>query len=124
MKVTYIISRLLLSMALILGSTHLSIAAQQDCDTTNTTYLTGIMIEEISIALDNPDLSSSLITIMKYGTDSRYYVMIRGWLTQELNGVQSQLDAIGEKQQDSEHKQKFTEKVYFLKQAIRRIDLE
>lgn len=92
------------------------------------TYQIGIMIEAISAALVNPTEASSLDTISLYGTDSRYYVMIRGWLVQELAGVQSQLDAIRSSgattAKQDQTKQKFIEKVAFLQQAIRRIDLE
>ncbi|WP_223292949.1 MULTISPECIES: hypothetical protein [Shewanella] len=96
------------------------------------TYQIGVMVEAISIALTKSHEPQSLETISLYGTDSRYYVMIRGWLVQELAGVQSQLDASQQSQSrsisisesDLETKQKFIEQVVFLQQAIRRIDLE
>ncbi len=99
---------------------------------TPTTYQIGVMIEAISAALAKPTDPSSLETISQYGTDSRYYVMIRGWLVQELSGVQSQLDATLSAQSradsitasDLETKQSFIDKVAFLQRAIRRIDLE
>ncbi|WP_137297993.1 hypothetical protein [Psychromonas sp. SP041] len=59
-------------------------------------------------------------TIYKFGTDSRYYLMVRGWLVQKLSGVQSQLAV-----QNSESKQEvLVAEVNALKQAIRAIDLE
>ncbi|CAM3567068.1 hypothetical protein [Shewanella violacea] len=88
------------------------------------TYQIGIMIQAISAALAKPKDPDSLDTISRYGTDSRYYVMIRGWLVQELLGVQSQLDASHANEAESETKLKFIDKVTFLHEAIGRIDLE
>ncbi|QDO82273.1 hypothetical protein FM037_02235 [Shewanella psychropiezotolerans] len=93
-------------------------------DNPSQTYRVGVMVEEISDALTKPNDTESLATISQYGTDSRYYVMIRGWLVQELAGVQSQLDASQTNESNSENKQKFIDKVTFLQRAIRRIDLE
>lgn len=92
------------------------------------TYQVGVMVEAISFALSKPNEASSLETISLYGTDSRYYVMIRGWLVQEQAGVQSQLDAIRSSgattAEQAQTKQKFIDKLAFLTLAIRRIDLE
>ncbi|AQS40344.1 hypothetical protein Sps_05275 [Shewanella psychrophila] len=93
-------------------------------DESSQTYQIGVMVEAISTALTKPEDPESLTTISQYGTDSRYYVMIRGWLIQELAGVQSQLDATKAHDSNSENKQKFIDKVTFLQLAIRRIDLE
>ncbi|QQX79662.1 hypothetical protein JK628_19435 [Shewanella sp. KX20019] len=80
----------------------------------------GAMVQAIDRAIAAPQ-TNSLEIIYQYGTDSRYYVMIRGWLVQELAGVNSQLEAY--KQQD-EPRRVLEQKVSFLQQAIRRIDLE
>lgn len=110
------------TFALLLLSNLLSGSALADNDLANNQqeYQIGVMVNAIDKAITDarPD---SLELIYQYGTDSRYYVMIRGWLIQELTGVQSQLDA--HRQQD-EHRQQLEHKVNFLKQAIRRIDLE
>lgn len=88
-------------------------------------YKIGVMIKALSQAIASPDTPDSLAIITQYGTDSRYYVMIRGWLVQELSGVQSQLDATrGHKTEDGSAKAKLAERVSFLTKAIRRIDLE
>jgi len=88
-------------------------------------YQIGVMVKALSRAIASADEPDSLHIITQYGTDSRYYVMIRGWLVQELSGVQSQLDATrGHKTEDHSAKEKLTERVGFLTQAIRRIDLE
>jgi len=88
-------------------------------------YQIGVMVKALSRAIASADEPDSLQIITQYGTDSRYYVMIRGWLVQELSGVQSQLDATRDhKTEDHSAKEKLTERVGFLTQAIRRIDLE
>lgn len=110
------------TFALLLLSNLLSGSALADNDLANNQqeYQIGVMVNAIDKAITDarPD---SLELIYQYGTDSRYYVMIRGWLIQELTGVQSQLDA--HRPQD-ERRQQLEHKVNFLKQAIRRIDLE
>ena len=80
----------------------------------------GRMVKQIQEAIRAPENEASLATIVKYGTDSRYYVMIRGWLKEELLGVESQRDAAREETT----KAVFGKKVEFLRKAIRRIDLE
>jgi hypothetical protein len=80
----------------------------------------GAMVMEIDSALKAPSDAKSLATIVRYGTDSRHYVMIRGWLVQLLKGAESQNSAASEPELKSKHQ----EAVDFLKKAIRRIDLE
>lgn len=80
----------------------------------------GKMIEQVGYAIKHPNSDNALEIITQAGTDSRYYVMIRGWLVQELQGVQSQFNAT----RNSADKDKFQTKITFLHQAIRRIDLE
>ena len=78
------------------------------------------MVIAIDAALKAPEDKKSLETIATYGTDSRHYVMIRGWMVQLLSGSESQLEATREPQL----KQKHQRKVDFLRKVIRRIDLE
>jgi len=80
----------------------------------------GVMVKRIQAALKAPERPASLKTIVKYGHDSRYYVMIRGWLAEELRAVESQLPGT----RDAKRKQRFLAKQKLLKAAIRRIDLE
>ena len=83
-------------------------------------YNIGIMVKSIQSAIDHPEQHDSLTTIFEYGGDSRYYVMIRGWLMQELASAKSQQSAV----KDTAAKEKISRKVQFLQQAIRGIDLE
>ena len=122
MKYAYLISFTL--AASLLGSIQVTAKDNNFYDESSQTYQIGVMGEAISDALTRPNDSESLVTISQYGTDSRYYVMIRGWLVQELAGVKSQLDASQVNESNSENKQKFIDKVAFLQQAIGRIDLE
>jgi len=85
----------------------------------NETYKIGLMVQDIQGALETRD-EQALQTISLYGTDSRYYSMIRGWLFQELVGVESQLHATKNKKSA----QKFQNNSNFLKKAIILIDLE
>ncbi len=89
-------------------------------DSANEAYEIGAMVQNIQVALKAPNDQQSLQTIINYGTDSRYYMMIRGWLFQELVAVESQLHA----SKEAKIRAKFQNKSNFLKQAIRAIDLE
>jgi len=81
----------------------------------------GQMVLELRAALQRPEAEESLETVVRHGTDSRNYAMIRGWLVQELRGVNSQLSGAGLPQ---ETLGKHVVRRAFLERAIRRIDLE
>ena len=95
------------------------LATAEDHGKPSREYEIGVMVLEIEAALKAPG-DESLATIVRYGTDSRHYVMIRGWLAQLLKGTESQRSAA----RDPDLKRKHQESVEFLKKAIRRIDLE
>ena len=78
------------------------------------------MVKAVAAALDAPEEPASLETIAGYGALTAHYVMIRGWLAQELKGVESQLEAT----RDPAKKSPLEAKASFLRKAIRRIDLE
>ena len=80
----------------------------------------GVMVKQLQVAIKSSQSKESLQVIYEYGTDSRYYSMIRGWLVQELSGVESQLNV----SQSELLSKAFTLRADFLKQAIRLIDLE
>ena len=79
-------------------------------------YQIGVMVQHITAAIHDPENPESLEIIVRYGMDSRYYVMIRGWLVQELAGVKSQNRA--------KHNLQHMQQEILLTKAIRRIDLE
>ena len=80
----------------------------------------GQMVQHLDVAINSPTDKDALQTIVKFGTDSRYYLMIRGWLVQKLNGIESRLQA----QQSQAKKSVLAAEVDALKEAIRAIDLE
>ncbi|GIU23558.1 hypothetical protein L2719_05260 [Shewanella schlegeliana] len=104
----------------------LAIPAMATAPTQSDEYAIGVMVKSLDNAIKHPS-NASLATIAEYGTDSRYYVMIRGWLVQELQGVKSQLAAYNSHVQDKSYdanRARLQQKVDFLQHAIRRIDLE
>ncbi|ABO22336.1 hypothetical protein SHLO109777_12745 [Shewanella loihica] len=78
----------------------------------------GAMVQALQQAIATPS-PEQLEVIARYGTDSRYYVMVRGWLVQELSGIESQLAAQGDGAPET-----MRAKAEHLRAAIRRIDLE
>ena len=80
----------------------------------------GRMVLEIQEALARPGNPESLEVIARHGTKTSHYVMIRGWLGLELQGVESQLKAT----RDPDLKRKHQDRAEFLRKAIRRVDLE
>ena len=53
------------------------------------------------------------------GHDQRYYIMVRGWLSYQLQGDTSILDADAERTN-----QHIEDRIRFLQQSIRILDLE
>ena len=79
----------------------------------------GRKVLAVKAALAAHEDPNSLKAIRDLGLDSRYYVMVRGWLSMELSGAKSILDA----SRDNPNPQ-IQQKADFLKKAIRAIDLE
>ncbi|RLA43831.1 MAG: hypothetical protein DRR42_21235 [Gammaproteobacteria bacterium] len=97
-----------------------SVAEMPDNPESSEEYQIGIMVKAIDAAIHASERPGSQEIIVKYGTDSRYYVMIRGWLVQELSGVDSQLLS----RHDDSVSATLKQKADFLGRVIRRIDLE
>ncbi len=98
----------------------ISVFSQSTTDKVSSeTYQIGVMVQAVQSALKIRD-DKSLQTIRLYGGDSRYYSMIRGWLFQELVGVESQLHA----SKSTKKAQKHQRHSNFLKKAIISIDHE
>ena len=79
----------------------------------------GRKVIAIQRALENPQAPGSLEAVTALGHDSRYYVMVRGWLSQVLSADSSIRDASKEGTP-----QKIKERISFVEKAIRAIDLE
>ena len=79
----------------------------------------GRQVLAVGEAIRHPQMPDAMETIVELGTDSRHYVMVRGWLALELQGVESILGA----SQPGERPE-LEARAEFLKRAIRAIDLE
>ena len=79
----------------------------------------GYKIAAVNEALQNPGAPGALQAITNLGHDQRYYVMVRGWLTYQLQGDMSILQSTQAQQQPA-----IRARVEFIQQAIRALDLE
>jgi len=79
----------------------------------------GQRVLAVQAALDDPGSPDAMQAITDLGLDSRYYVMVRGWLSLQLDGDRSIAAASDESAAPA-----ITQRIEFLKQAIRAIDLE
>ena len=79
----------------------------------------GRQVLAVRAALDEPAVPGAMQAVMDLGLDSRYYVMVRGWLSMQLAGDRSIADA-----SKSKVSPKIERRIEFLEQAIRAIDLE
>ncbi|MCG8583640.1 MAG: hypothetical protein MI757_02915 [Pirellulales bacterium] len=79
----------------------------------------GRQVLAIRKAIKNYESPKSLEAIADAGTITANYVWVRGWLNEELRGVNSVIMV-----NKGEARKKLQAKAEFLKRAIRRIDLE
>lgn len=79
----------------------------------------GRQLFAVTEAVQNPSTPGALESILELGTDSRYYVMVRGWLAMQLQG---DLSIIAASRADAPPD--IAARAEFLQQAIRTIDLE
>jgi len=79
----------------------------------------GRKVLAIRQAIENPMAPDAMHAVTDLGHDQRYYVLVRGWLSYQLQGDISILDANREQTSD-----RVKERISFLKQAIRTLDLE
>ncbi len=79
----------------------------------------GRQVLAVQAALADPDAPGAMQTILTVGNDTRYHVMIRGWLAQQRRADQAILDASGNAAPEA-----IRRRVKFLDRAIRAIDLE
>ena len=79
----------------------------------------GHRVLAIAEALRNPDAPDAMAAVLELGLDSRYYVMVRGWLAMQLRGDMSIAQA-----RNGGVSAKIAARIAFLEKAIRAIDLE
>ena len=77
----------------------------------------GYKVAAVKVAIQDPAAPGAMHAITSLGHDQRYYVMVRGWLTYQLQGDRSLLEA-------SPDQTEVRARVDFLQRAIRAIDLE
>jgi hypothetical protein len=76
-------------------------------------------VNVVKRAIENPKSPDAMKAVTDLGHDTRYYGMVRGWLTQQLVGDQSIADASGDTTPPA-----VSTRIAFLKKAIRAIGLE
>ncbi len=79
----------------------------------------GRRVLAVSEAIRNPAAPGAMEAITDLGHDQRYYVMVRGWLSYQLQGDMSVLQA-GRGQPGDQLRMR----IEFLREAIRALDLE
>lgn len=79
----------------------------------------GHRVLAIAAAIRNPDAPGAMEAVLELGLDSRYYVMVRGWLAMRLRGDMSILQA-----RNGDVSPQIAARIVFLQKAIRAIDLE
>jgi hypothetical protein len=79
----------------------------------------GKRVLAVAAAVRNPDAPDALEAVLELGLDSRYYVMVRGWLAMQLRGDKSIAQAL-----NGDVSPQIAARIAFLEKAIRAIDLE
>ena len=79
----------------------------------------GQRVLAIAAAVRNPDAPDAMAAVLELGLDSRYYVMVRGWLVMQLRGDMSIAQA-----RNGDVSPQIAARIAFLEKAIRAIDLE
>lgn len=79
----------------------------------------GQRVLAIAEAVRNPDEPNAMAAVLELGLDSRYYVMVRGWLVAQLRGDMSIFQA-----RNGDVSPQIAARIAFLEKAIRAIDLE
>jgi hypothetical protein len=79
----------------------------------------GHRVLAIDAAIRSPDAPDAMGAVLELGLDSRYYVMVRGWLVMQLRSDMSISQA-----RNGDVSPQIAARIAFLKKAIRAIDLE
>ena len=79
----------------------------------------GHRVLAVAAAIRNPDAPDGIEAVLELGLDSRYYVMVRGWLVAQLRGDMSIVRA-----RNGDVSPQIAARIAFLEKAIRDIDLE
>ncbi|MDH3585004.1 MAG: hypothetical protein OER86_12400 [Phycisphaerae bacterium] len=83
----------------------------------------GRKVIKVRAALEKPEKKQSLDNIRSLGLDSRYYVMVRGWITQHISMTES-YRGTSTYRESAERRKQVEDRVIALRKALRAIDLE
>ena len=83
----------------------------------------GHKVLAVQAALENPEQPASIEAVKALGLDSRHYVMVRGWLVQELRSAESWQET-STYQTSLAYKNATDKRASALRLMIRAIDLE
>lgn len=93
--------------------------ASSPCEHEEEALRLGRKVLAVRAAIQDPEGPNAMEAIMDLGTDSRYYVLVRGWLAMQLQGDMSIIDA-----NQDEMRPEIRARIEFIQRAIRAIDLE
>jgi hypothetical protein len=110
------VSALLLTPAAVVRGDQ-AVATLEDCD--RQVLNLGYRILAVQDAIANPETPGAMQAILELGHDSRYYVMVRGWLELQLRADSSILAA-----SRGDAPPNIVRRVALLQKAIRALDLE
>ena len=111
---------LMITMLLLLGRVPVSFAESLSDEEA---MALGRRVLAVKTAFEHPEAPESLEAIRALGNDSRYYVMVRGWVIQHLQMAESYMGTSSYRD-DPVRKQAVDERIAALKKALRAIDLE
>ncbi len=83
----------------------------------------GRQVLAVKQALENPEAPESMAAVTALGQDSRYYVMVRGWVVQHIQMAES-YRGTSEYKASAERKLEVEKKISSYQKMLRRIDLE
>ncbi len=110
-------ARALITALLIICSVSIAYADATSDDQTSMDL--GRKVLAVMEAIQDPEEPNAMRAVTELGRDQRYYVMVRGWLSYQLEGDMSILAATG-----GQAPHEVRERIRFLKKAIRAVDLE
>lgn len=83
----------------------------------------GRKVVKVKAALQSPEKQASMDTIRDLGLDSRYYVMVRGWISQHISMTESYRDT-SPYRESAKRKKEVDDRIAALRRVLRAIDLE
>jgi len=108
-----LLNRYAVLLCVVLAGYAVDVAAMTDIEARELGY----KVTAVKVAIQEPAAPGAMQAITSLGHDQRYYVMVRGWLTYQLQGDRSLLEA-------NPDQPEVRARVDFVQRAIRAIDLE